>query len=104
MNMLCCYCCDMEGLIMSCFKCGLFSWVPPNSCCTSNDSVTKVYFDRGVFDRQFLFYQSVCGNDPLFTGAPEAYYGPCKYQSQWVHFVSSDCRFFCYSEVRLLLC
>ncbi len=37
------------GNPLGCFEC--FS-VPPNVCCGGQDHVKKIYFDRGIFDRQ----------------------------------------------------
>lgn len=34
--------------------------VPPNPCCPGADNITKVYFDRGMFDRQNCCFSSGC--------------------------------------------
>ena len=40
--------------------------VQPNACCQGADDITKVYFDRGMFDRQ-----SCCWSIGFFSGAPK---------------------------------
>jgi hypothetical protein len=44
--------------------------MPPNICCGGNDSVTKTFFDRGVFDQEDFFHQSgfVSGPVKLMSG------------------------------------
>lgn len=40
--------------------------IPPNCCCPGSDNVSKVYFDRGMFD-----HQSCCWTIGFFGGAPK---------------------------------
>jgi hypothetical protein len=42
----------------------------------SSDKVTKVYFDRGVFDRQMCCFNDI-GGITAYTGPPTVYSGPC---------------------------
>lgn len=74
-----CFCFFASNLEL-CFRWGLCSWIPPNSLCTSADAVSKIYYDRGAFDRQLIcFHGLVPGSDPVFTGPASAFSGPGKY-------------------------
>jgi hypothetical protein len=48
--------------ILGCFECCA---LPPNCCCPGFDTVTKVYFDRGMFDRQSCWWRmGFCSGEP----------------------------------------
>lgn len=76
LNTICCF--HLNSAVTYCFESGWCGCIPPNCCCLSSDKVTKVYFDRGVFDRQMCCFNDI-GGITAYTGPPTVYSGPSQY-------------------------